>query len=201
MPNIRKIKTCSRCRLLKLRCDRIKPACERCVQAEASCSFLHDRSLESVAKAEAEHLTHRDPTRSNSEQSSSPSDESAPSSDIVSAQEILKSVKRRKRAHLSCTRCHRLKVRCDKKLPCSRCRGSGWGQQCTYTHRVESDPSVSDASQEALCAAAHEDPKHIYTSWMTRRRGATHWKTLVSRVRKLRFHKIRSIMSIKGRIR
>lgn len=181
MPNIRQIKTCSRCRLLKLRCDRIKPACERCVQAEVSCSFLHDCSPQPVAKAD--HHMKQDSTRSSLEQSSSPGDESAPSSDIVTVQQILKTVKRRKRANLSCTRCHRLKVRCDKKLPCSRCRGSGWGQQCTYTHRVESDPSVSDASQETLCAAAHEDPKHIYTSWMTRRRGATHWKTLVSRVR------------------
>ncbi|UKZ70946.1 uncharacterized protein TrAtP1_011914 [Trichoderma atroviride] len=179
MPNIRQIKTCSRCRLLKLRCDRIKLACERCVLAEVSCSFLHEQSPQPVAKAD--HLTIRNPTRSSSEQSS-PSDESAPSSDIVTAQQILKTVKRRNRAHLSCTRCHRLKVRCDKKLPCSRCRSSGWGQQCTYTHRVESDPSASDAGQDALCAAAHEDPKHIYTSWHTRRRGATHWKTLVSRI-------------------
>lgn len=181
MPNIRQIKTCRRCRLLKLRCDRIKPACERCVQAEASCSFLHDHSPQSVARAE--HLANRHLTRSSSEQSSSPGDESAPSSEIAAAQEILKTVKRRKRAHLSCTRCHRLKVRCDKKLPCSRCRGSGWGQQCTYTQRVESDLPASDAGQDALCAAAHEDPKHIYTSWHTRRRGATHWKTLVARVR------------------
>lgn len=181
MPNIRQIKTCSRCRLLKLRCDRIKPACERCVQAEASCSFLRDRSPQSVARTER--LADRGPTRSSSEQSSSPSDQSVPSSEIITAQAILKTVKKRNRAHLSCTRCHRLKVRCDKKLPCSRCRTSGWGQQCTYTHRVESDPSASDASQDALCAAAHEDPKHIYTSWHTRRRGATHWKTLVSRVR------------------
>jgi hypothetical protein len=181
MPNIRQIKTCSRCRLLKLRCDRIKPACERCVQAETSCSFLHDHLPSAVAKVE--NLTIRDPMRSSSEQSSSPRDESASSSDMVAAQEIFKTVKRRRRAHLSCTRCHRLKVRCDKKLPCSRCRGSGWAQQCTYTHRVEIDPSASDASQDVLCAAANEDPKHIYTSWHSRRRGATHWKTLVSRVR------------------
>lgn len=176
MPNIRQIKTCSRCRLLKLRCDRIKPSCERCVQAEASCSFLHSHSPQSVVQAE-----HLNSTRSSSEQSSSPSDESVPSSDIA-AQKIRKTVKRRNRAHLSCTRCHRLKVRCDKELPCSRCRGSGWGKLCTYTHRVEKDSSPSDSSRDTLCAAAHEDPKHIYTSWHTRRRGATHWKTLVSRV-------------------
>lgn len=181
MPNIRQIKTCTRCRLLKLRCDRIKPSCERCVQAEVSCSFLHGHSPQSVV--EAEHLTNRDSARSSSEQSPSPSDESAPSSDIIAAQKNHKIVKRRNRAHLSCTRCHRLKVRCDKELPCSRCRSSGWGKQCTYTHRVESASSASDASQDTLCAAAHEDPKHIYTSWHTRRRGATHWKTLVSRVR------------------
>ncbi|UKZ93309.1 uncharacterized protein TrAFT101_008229 [Trichoderma asperellum] len=176
MPNIRQIKTCSRCRLLKLRCDRIKPSCERCVQAEASCSFLHSHSPQSVVQAE-----HLNSTRSSSEQSSSPSDESVPSSDIA-AQKIRKTVKRRNRAHLSCTRCHRLKVRCDKELPCSRCRGSGWGKLCTYTHRVEKDSSPSDSSRDTLCAAAHEDPKHIYTSWHTRRRGATHWKTLVSRI-------------------
>jgi hypothetical protein len=187
MPNIRQIKTCNRCRLLKLRCDRIKPSCERCIQAEACCSFLLELLSEPASKADSlvaeSNTTNRTSSRSSSNQSSPPSEESAPPPNTIVAQKDSKAVKRRQRAHLSCTRCHRLKVRCDKELPCSRCRRSGWGKQCTYTHRVEKDPSASDAGPGIAFVAAHEDPRNIVTTWHTRRRGATHWKALVSRVR------------------
>ncbi|RFU80387.1 n-terminal binuclear zn cluster-containing [Trichoderma arundinaceum] len=121
-------------------------------------------------------------TRSSLDQSPSPSAESASPSDLIAIKKGSKVIKRRQRAHLSCTRCHRLKVRCDKELPCSRCRRSGWGHQCTYTHRAENDSSASDAAPDTAFALTVEDPKNIFTSWHTRRRGATHWKALVSRL-------------------
>lgn len=194
MPNIRQIKACSRCRLLKLRCDKTKPSCERCIRAGTNCSlrfdgFAQTESASNPPIAEGT-ATSNASVRSSSDQSPSPSDRSAPSSDTVTTErdQGSKTVRRRQRAHLSCTRCHRLKVGCDKQLPCSRCRRSGWGRQCTYTHRVENDSSASasDAAPDIGFVESKEDPRDIYTSWHARRRGKTHWKALVLRVSKIR---------------
>ncbi|KKP04334.1 hypothetical protein THAR02_03537 [Trichoderma harzianum] len=190
MPNIRQIKACSRCRLLKLRCDKTKPSCGRCIRAGTNCSLRFDNSAqtESASNPPATEgtATSNASVRSSSDQSPSPSDRSAPSSDTVTTEgdQGSKTVRRRQRAHLSCTRCHRLKVGCDKQLPCSRCRRSGWGRQCTYTHRIENDSSASasDATPDIGFVVSKEDPRDIYTSWHARRRGTTHWKALVLRI-------------------
>ncbi|KAL7808759.1 hypothetical protein V8C44DRAFT_335293 [Trichoderma aethiopicum] len=192
MPNIRQITTCSRCRLLKIRCDKTKPSCERCVRAKVDCSLQAD----SLAQA-TESSTSNPPVTKTSiagkppsihseaiaEEPPSSSDNSAPPPDATTAEHRdAKAIRRRQRALLACTRCHRLKAGCDKQLPCSRCRRSGWARQCTYTHRVEDDSSTSDASPAIGFVTSHEDAKSIYTSWHTRRRGTTHWKALITRL-------------------
>ncbi|KAL7941861.1 hypothetical protein V8C42DRAFT_169946 [Trichoderma barbatum] len=190
MPNTRQIQTCSRCRLLKLRCDQTKPSCERCIRARTNCSLRSDNSVQSASSsiphATESNVTSKVSTRSSSAQSPSPSDKSAPSSDTIATKrdQGSKTVRRRQRAHLSCTRCRRLKVGCDKELPCSRCRRSGWGRQCTYTHRADKDSSASasDAAPDSGFVTEREDAQNIFTSWLTRRRGPTHWKAFISRL-------------------
>src|SRR5262245_53218108 len=113
----REVQTCIRCRDTKRRCDKTKPECGRCRQAGLPCHYytLH--------------------TPSPDVEGSSPSTESI--SSVPSEPPLEKVVKRRNRACLSCTRCHRLKVKCDKKQPsCGRCARSGYGKTCAYTHRV-----------------------------------------------------------------
>lgn len=189
MTNIRQITTCSRCRLLKIRCDKTKPSCERCIQAKANCSLRFDYLAQSASTTDPStaesNATNNTSARSGSDQSPSPSDGSAPSSDTIATKKHQdpKTIRRRQRAHLSCTRCHRLKVGCDKELPCSRCRRSGWGRQCTYTHRVDNSSSASDTAPGIGFVATQEDATTIFTSWHTRRRGTTHWNALIKRVR------------------
>jgi hypothetical protein len=198
MPSIRQINTCSRCRLLKIRCDKTKPSCERCLRARVDCSLrsnnlahatatsvLNPPVTDTNASSNVSSKTSSIRSESSTEQPSSPSGNCAPSSDTTTTEHRgAKAIRRRQRALLSCTRCHRLKAGCDKQLPCSRCRRSGWARQCTYTHRVDNGSSTSDASPMIGFVTSHEDAKDIFTSWHTRRRGTTHWKALITRVRK-----------------
>ncbi|KAJ4861358.1 fungal zn(2)-Cys(6) binuclear cluster domain-containing protein [Trichoderma breve] len=84
-------------------------------------------------------------------------------------------VKNRQRAQLSCIRCHRLKVKCDKELPCSRCRMSGWGKSCAYHHRAEKT-SPSNASPQQVA----KDPDSVIEAWHSQSRSATHWTEVLS---------------------
>lgn len=91
--------------------------------------------------------------------------------------------KERKRATLSCQRCHRLKVRCDKKSPCTRCCNSGWGGDCSYTHRTAHD-AADYAAQDASHIAVGSDKSPMETTSVlcSQHRGASHWRNLLAKV-------------------
>jgi len=94
--------------------------------------------------------------------------------DDTSGQE--KAVKRRDRATLSCVRCHRLKVKCDKKHPhCGRCSRLGFGKDCVYTHRAQESSSTP-------LVLEGEDAAKVLALFFLRKRGSSHWRTLLSRV-------------------
>ena len=189
MPTRREIRTCTRCRHLKLRCDRTRPSCQRCTEATVSCSFRAvvftsptDEEL-STPSAETSDGTI---TRSNIEEPPPPLPHydanlhsGAPGeAGVANGPKV---VRRRQRAHLSCTRCFRLKVKCDKELPCSRCRLSGWGNGCAYNHRLENNV-LSSASHDQASVATEKDAGRSINSWHVQRRGATHWDQLLSHV-------------------
>ncbi|KAH8807558.1 hypothetical protein F5884DRAFT_833292 [Xylogone sp. PMI_703] len=183
MPNTREVKTCHRCRQLKLRCDRTKPSCNRCTGANASCSFATPLSTPtSITK-----ITSDNYTLSNIEYLPPPTSADEHSMYLerqgdVGAVKEPSIIKRRNRAHLSCIRCYRLKVKCDKGLPCSRCRISGWGEYCAYHHRIESNTPSSD-THSSQAFIVKEDPGNIATSWHAQRRGATHWSNVLSKLK------------------
>ena len=125
MPNLRQIRTCSRCRLLKIRCDKTKPSCERCNRAKVDCSLRSDGLAQAIAASvpnplviESNAASRTSPMRSepSAEQTSSPGAHSAPSSETSTSKlQDTKAIKRRQRALLSFTRCHRLKVGCSRR--------------------------------------------------------------------------------------
>ncbi|KAL7922883.1 hypothetical protein ACQKWADRAFT_72030 [Trichoderma austrokoningii] len=178
---VRKIRTCSRCRSLKLRCDQSKPSCQRCARANAHCSLgacldtdgssigssktVIEASLQSGTEPSTPDLEHQLPVENKS--------------DDVGTQES-GIVKQRQRAQLSCIRCHRLKARCDRDLPCSRCRVSGWGKFCEYRYRAEkaSPPLNKDAPKTG------QEPEGRVKAWLAQRRGASHWEDLISALKK-----------------
>src|SRR3569833_1334961 len=187
MPNRREIRTCSRCRRLKLRCDRARPSCQRCTEAVVSCSFRAASSTPPASdglSTPATETTDGSIPLSGVEEPLPPDDANGHSEghDEASVVKEPKTVRRRQRAHLSCTRCFRVKVKCDKELPCSRCRLSGWGNRCAYNHRLESNNTLSLATNPQEPVETEHDTERNINSWHAQRRGATHWEELLSHV-------------------
>lgn len=158
----REVQTCIRCRDSKRRCDKAKPSCTRCQNAGLPC--LYDGSQASFLDPQ------NTPPFSTEPSPSSSSDEPVSRS----------SIKRRDRAILSCTRCHRLKVKCDKREPCcGRCARSGYGRSCVYTHRAQ---RVELKNSPPPFLADEQDPEAVVALWFMRKRGSSHWKALLARV-------------------
>jgi hypothetical protein len=178
---IREVQTCLRCRESKRRCDKTKPICSRCYQAGVAC--IYDSPPRSdVSPATTSFVLDQtgdlDPLNLDSLLT-------APIGSRITANANAKHeperiVKRRDRACFSCTRCHRLKVKCDKKSPsCRRCAQSGYERTCIYTHKAKM-PSESQHPISTVFLAG-ENPETVVTTWFLRRRGYSHWRALISR--------------------
>lgn len=158
----REIHTCTRCKDSKRRCDKFKPSCSRCKRAGHTCIYPETASKGNSIEPQTGLL--------------SPSSSSHPSPlEKEPAPERI--IKKRDRATLSCTRCHRLKVKCDNRQPCcNRCARLGHGRDCTYTHKVLPPPSAGPFIVDG------NDAEMIVSLWFLRKRGSSHWKVLMTRV-------------------
>jgi hypothetical protein len=159
MTHARNVQTCTRCHSAKRQCDKLGPACSRCNKAKASCIY-EGSALELPSLG-----------------SPSGSEEALDTTSTTSSSHSF--VKRRARACFSCTRCHRLKIKCDRRSPCSRCARSGFETTCIYTHRAKRIEKVVLPSSILTI----EDPEFVVATWFLRRRGSSHFKTLFDRVR------------------
>lgn len=173
----RQIRACLRCRQLKRRCDQAQPACTRCQQAGSPYSLDNDPviplatpSRESTTEVSV-HLARTPSTPNHSENDMQLS--SSLSACAIQETGGRKRLRKRNRACLSCSRCHRMKVRCDRKLPCARCRASGFAEDCVFTH----PPTTTFNS------TVQEDPVAVVTSFHSRHRGPSNWKALLFMVR------------------
>lgn len=93
----------------------------------------------------------------------------------------LRVVRKRKRNCLSCLRCHRLKVKCDKELPCGRCKSSGNGRECYYSY------NKGPNGGKFPCPTAPsngEETKTVLATWQVQHkvRGSSHWRDLMTKV-------------------
>lgn len=104
------------------------------------------------------------------------------SSILSTATQTQRTVRKRKRNCLSCQRCHRLKVKCDKEMPCRRCKSSNNGRDCHYSYLKE-PTGVRHAS--TLTTGDDGARKVALTTWKERfqDRGPSHWRDLVVKVR------------------
>ena len=280
---MREVKTCDRCRHFKRRCDLLKPACTRCVQAGVRCSFdiagssAPGRASAGVAPssvpAQQQYQHALAPTGmqlppmhvGSTTQTSAPLSSSsssragvslatvplipvqgsaagpsapgaanaaaptAPSSSIPRGQQDLagsptnglispssespepdavltadtvppvevpvpsgsaakgaRIVRKRKRNCLSCLRCHRLKVKCDKELPCGRCKASGNGRECYYSYNKGPNGGKFPCPT-APVPSSKDEKKPQMATWQVqhRVRGSSHWRELMTKVRSL----------------
>ncbi|KAF4975697.1 hypothetical protein FZEAL_7552 [Fusarium zealandicum] len=92
-------------------------------------------------------------------------------------------VRKRKRNCLSCLRCHRLKVKCDKELPCGRCKSSGNGRDCYYSF----NKGPNSGKFPCPTAQTGEDGKGPQATWQIQHkvRGSSHWRDLMTKISKL----------------
>jgi hypothetical protein len=102
--------------------------------------------------------------------------------------------KKRQRKVLSCDACHRQKVKCDRKLPCSRCIAANRADQCFYEGDKTPPATMNGASvvlQQPSPAASDStasvktNRKPVGTTWRKGRArfsGMTHWAQLAFQV-------------------
>lgn len=192
----REVNTCDRCRSSKRRCDRVKPVCSRCHHAGVHCSFeslpspspsassssdavsppditipLRIQSLDNSANHESDP---RGLIKSSANVSASPAEPSNENNPVIVR-------KRRNRACLSCVRCHKLKVKCDKKVPCSRCLGARAQSTCTYAQN-KAAKSTYGYTNVGSGPGSDEDSRQVVAAWNSRYRGSSHWKALLLQV-------------------
>lgn len=172
MSQAREVTTCLRCRKSKRRCDKAKPSCTRCERGGTKCIYEEDPS---TARDERQILIE------------SRSDGRYPTP-ATTPPTLAQKVKKRNRACLSCTRCHRLKVKCDQAEPCARCVRSGVPGCCTYTHRPKALPPLprqieQRQHREVPFAIPEDDCELVVATWFLRKQGSTHYRAILNRVR------------------
>lgn len=92
-------------------------------------------------------------------------------------------IRKRKRNCLSCLRCHRLKVKCDKELPCGRCRSSGNGRECYYSYNKGPNGGKFPCPTAPMSSSG-DDSKSAIARWQVSHkvRGSSHWRDLMAKV-------------------
>ena len=123
-----------------------------------------------------EPLTHN----SSSIERSVPPESARESTTPVSSQRV---VRKRKRNCLSCLRCHRLKVKCDKELPCGRCKSSGNGRECYYSYNKGPNGGKFPCPTAPVSSSSDENKKAMATWHVQHKvRGSSHWRDLMTKV-------------------
>ncbi|KAI9149574.1 Transcription factor asR3 [Paramyrothecium foliicola] len=91
-------------------------------------------------------------------------------------------IRKRKRNCLSCLRCHRLKVKCDKELPCGRCKSSGNGRECYYSYNK--GPNGGKFPCPTAPTPTGETSKAALATWQYSHsvRGSSHWRDLMTKI-------------------
>jgi hypothetical protein len=193
----REVRACQRCRTLKVGCDKAKPACRRCIKAGVSCVVRYtgsnrnetDRASTNgdtsiLAEGLDDSPRNRDevrlarclccpPLTAVQLTGSTVSNENGSFHSPLSYHQL--TPPKRNRNPVSCIRCRRLKVRCDRQQPCQRCTKAkavcAYGRSGGIHHDSDGESSADNSSAAARFAA-----------WSGRFRTDTHWITLVREV-------------------
>ncbi|RSM18090.1 hypothetical protein CDV31_003012 [Fusarium ambrosium] len=142
----RPVSACRRCRRLKVRCNHIRPECERCASAGEVCEYTE------ITTQPCQQPRPLQTSRSTTENGQK---------------------RTRDRAILSCLRCRKHKVRCDRQSPCTRCVRIGKAGECIIPGK--------DTITKSLDTATVSFDK----GWdQERYRNGAHWAKLLGEVSK-----------------
>jgi hypothetical protein len=193
MAPTREIRTCDRCRRLKQRCDQLKPKCSRCQHVRAECTWEGGkRALEADDNESQPDAPAMLPTPSGIAgtgtgpgQPTPPDSSSSDAASRTSPSADDRPIRKRQRTWLSCDRCHRLKVKCDKQLPCARCTSSAREHECRYSDRAQ-DTGMTSVAHGHMCTHRWRISGNVFRevlrSWKENNAGSSHWRDLESRV-------------------
>ena len=201
------MQACVRCRRSKRKCDDASLGCGRCFAAGISCSRsdtaaenYQSSSMRNGMAKERESYTTTPGSRGTKRRASPSGSDGGHDQDGSDQEEVAEeseageaalfntltgpAKKKRTRLCLSCVRCHRLKVKCDKAVPCSRCVRGGLDNDCTYTHSQSTKPhNYLLQSPSFPFTSVREMPRGVYDAWESIHRGDSHWKILIAQVR------------------
>ncbi|KAL2835831.1 hypothetical protein BJY01DRAFT_252337 [Aspergillus pseudoustus] len=173
----RQIRACERCRALKVRCDTQRPTCGRCSKTGAGCAFPpeavpqeEDAMTGDAGQELAFNVLALSPPRQDD-------DDAFPFTCPAAfgpSQCVQCPTQKRVRIPISCARCRRLKVRCDRSHPCSRCIRAK--SACTYS-RKEGTPHSSETSDVQF------DPATRIAQWNEKFRSDAHWIRLAFEIK------------------
>ncbi|TQV99623.1 C6 transcription factor [Cordyceps javanica] len=103
------------------------------------------------------------------------------SAQLIPAKAHSRQSAKRDRAILSCIRCRKQKVRCDRRTPCGRCMKNNKKSECVYTEIPVLDASASsEKPYKSLHGIATTFIDH---RWDNRFRNVTHWTALLREIR------------------
>lgn len=164
---------CQRCRQSKLGCDKQRPSCGRCVNAGVFCKYLCNRS------EQAESYISPVPSQEEGDrtvQDNEHEGEELPTSRIkATVDKNSRPVQRRRRVAVSCIRCRRSKVLCDRKRPCGRCAKSK--SDCAY-ERVQNGIYRYDKQALGESNIKKLDFEALHAQWKAKYRTDIHWVSL-----------------------
>ncbi|KAJ6440718.1 MFS quinate transporter [Purpureocillium lavendulum] len=88
---------------------------------------------------------------------------------------------KRDRAILSCVRCRKHKVRCDRRIPCGRCIKTRREAQCVYSEPAHAPPKPvvwdGDAALNTIAT------RFVDATWDAQNRNGTHWNNLLQELK------------------
>ncbi|KAM0420338.1 hypothetical protein ACHAPT_011880 [Fusarium lateritium] len=142
----RPVSACCRCRRLKVRCNQTRPVCERCASVGEVCEYT-ETTAQSWQRPRPLQTSRQTPQNGQK--------------------------RTRDRAILSCLRCRKHKVRCDRQSPCSRCVKIGKAGECIIPGK---DTPTKSLETPAACFDKGWDQE--------RYRNGAHWAKLLNQVSK-----------------
>lgn len=170
----RPISACLRCRGAKLGCDKSKPQCQRCVRLGTHCTYSSQTRSPERGR----------PNDNIVPDAACPQSPEKPDHGASSAwppeRQLPHIPARRDRAIISCVRCRKHKVRCDRNAPCDRCTRLNKGSECVYFEGNSTKSSSIPVDQTKTIATTYVDEQ-----WHNRFRTPAHWTTLLNEVSRL----------------
>ncbi|RAL17417.1 Zn(II)2Cys6 transcription factor [Aspergillus homomorphus CBS 101889] len=158
---------CDTCRASKVRCDKTRPRCIRCLRMGNCCNYAETR---------ASHRAHASHQNKPAVPGQSPFPRRNKPDNSISQFQPARGPMRRNRVPKACLRCRQSKVKCDRQEPCGRCLKADRELECSYPTGSMLTDKNPDATRQVI-------PLYKQTF-----HSGHHWSILVENIESLLKH-------------